>query len=72
MLKLRCMTCWGKQGYAKDAPYQDWDKPCRHLRDIGPEILKKLKGGVQVADEAEKKKIRKVVEEESECLDRLF
>jgi len=50
------MTCWQKQGYAKDAPFQPWDEPCEHLRAIGPDIRRKLKGNVQVADEATAKK----------------
>ena len=70
-LKLRCMTCWQKQGYAKDAPYQDWDKPCKHLKAIGGEIKKKLQGKVQVADEAAQTKTKRVGEED-ECLGRLF
>ena len=42
VLKLRCMTCWGNQNYDEDAPYQDWDKPCSHLRAIGPDIKRKI------------------------------
>ena len=68
-LTLRCMTCWGNQNYAEDAPYQDWDKPCKHLTDIGVDIRKKLAKRAQVAD---KPKRKKVVKMEDECPEKLF
>lgn len=69
-LKLRCMECWRLTGYADDAPYQAWDEPCEHLEAIGPEIIKKLKGKLQIADEATQTKRKRVGEEECQSLER--
>jgi len=56
-------------GYADDAPYQAWDEPCRHLLAIGPDIRRKLKGRVQIADESSKAIKKKG---NSECPGKLF
>jgi hypothetical protein len=68
-LKLRCIACWQAENYAEDASYLLWGEPCVHLKAIGGEMRRKLKGRVQIADEVDKAPKKKA---EGECPGKLF